>query len=201
MRLYYKVSRILLILLITGHAVATPVLVQKKPRAGNNVAHIPEDVTSGLRQRGNKLKELLEVLSKNAKPVGSSAARPSSSSPLSRPANKLTVVKQPLPSIPEESPLEFSQSHAPPGPGSLTESQYEPMDWEVPHGPSIESDHEMVDAPTKSDLEMVDASVLPSQSSASPIETDLEMVDVPPSRGRKKTYKSQKSVTLINFFI
>jgi hypothetical protein len=83
---------------------------------------------------------------------------------------------------PEDSSAARPSPSSPAGPGSLTESLYEPMDWE---GPSIGSDHEMVDAPTESDLEMVDA---PRRGSGPRRGSDRKMVDVtdvsPPKKSK-----------------
>ncbi|KAI0276432.1 hypothetical protein BGY98DRAFT_704040 [Russula aff. rugulosa BPL654] len=63
-----------------------------------------------------------------AKPQGSSAvARPSSSSPQLGPANGWADVMRLLPSILKETSPVSSPDHAPPSPGSLTESRFELM--------------------------------------------------------------------------
>jgi hypothetical protein len=144
MRRYYIVSGILLILPIIDFAVAAPVLVQEKRQAGVDVVHIPEDAITMLGKRGDELNELWLKLFGHpedhfAKPEESSAARPSSSSPPSGPADGWTDVKQPLPSIPEEPSPVSSPDHAPPSPGSLTESGYELMKGVAPPGPSVET--------------------------------------------------------------
>jgi hypothetical protein len=171
-----------------------------------------EDATTMLGKRGDELNELWLKLfgdSKDhfAKPGESSAARPSSSSPPSGPADGWTDITQPLPSIPEEpSPVSSpDRDHAPPKPGSLTESGHESMDWDAPPGPSgpasSTANHGLVGAhalpnpgpSTEPDHEMMDVSPPPGSASRtesdhemmdvspSPMETDHEMVDVPPS--------------------
>lgn len=78
--------------------------------------------------------------------------------PFSRPADGWTDVKKPLSPIPEEPSPVTSPDNIPPSPGSLTESQYELMDEDVPSGPSdpalalpiVESDYEMDTLPSSS---------------------------------------------------
>ncbi|KAF8502880.1 hypothetical protein F5888DRAFT_1123112 [Russula emetica] len=204
MRSYYIVSGILLILRIIDFAVAAPasVLVQEKRQAGVDVVPIPEDAITMSGKRGDNFDELVLELfgvpkDHSEKPESSSAARPSSSSQPSEPAVGWTDLTQPLPSIPEEPSPVSSPDHAPPNPGSLTESGYESMNWDAspgpPSGPTSSAmssaDHELMVAhalpntgpSTESDDEMVD--VQPSLGSASPIKSDIEMVDVPPSPG------------------
>jgi hypothetical protein len=199
MRRYYAVSGILLILPIIDFALAAPVLVPEKRQKGTgvNVVHT-EDATTMLGKRGDELNELwLKLFGDSedhfAKPEESSAARPSSSSPPSGPADGWTDITQPLPSIPEEpSPVSSpDRDHTPPQPGSLTESGYESMDWDALPGPwgpaSSTANHGLVGAhalpnpgpSTEPDHEMMDVS--PPPGSASRIESDHEMMDVSPS--------------------
>jgi hypothetical protein len=201
MRRYYIVSGILLILPIIDFAVAAPTLLQEKRQAGADVVHIPKDAITMLGKRGDESTELLLKLLRLgpsrdhfAKPE-SSAAHPSSSSPQLAPADGWTDLTQPLSPIPEEPSPVSSPDHAPPNPGSLTESGHELMDWDVPPGPSSPASstisstgHEMMGSHAlpnpgtsiESDHEMVDVSPPPPPS---PIQTDHEMVDVPPSLG------------------
>ena len=213
MRRYYIISRVLLILPIIDFAVAAPTLVQEKRRAGVNAVHlVPGDAITMLGKRGGEFNELwLKYLShweNHFADPEPSAIRPPSSLPPSEPADGWTNLKQPLPSIPEEPSTVSSPDHAPPSPGSLTESgnglmrghsdapgPFSPQavsstmssaDHALmgPHalpnpGPSTEPDHEMVD-------------VLPPPSLASPIESDIEMVDasVPPWPGSASPVES-----------
>jgi hypothetical protein len=150
MRRYYVVSGILLVLPIIDFAVTAPVLVQEKRQAS-------VDAITMLGKRGDELNWLrLTKYFENyfPKPEESSAARPSSSSPPSGPADGWTDITQPQPSIPEEpSPVSSpDRDHAPPKPGSLTETGYESMKGDAPPGPSTESDHDLtgVHAPLSS---------------------------------------------------
>ena len=199
MRRHFIVSGILLIFPIIDFAVTAPVLVQEKPRAGLDVAHTPEDVIPVFGKRTDEWSELwLDFLRSDlAKPEGSSAARPSSyhqssSSPPSGPADGSTGVAQSPPSIPEGPPPVSSLGYVPPNPGSLKESEYEPVEWEAsppPSGPALSTapDHELVGAhalpnlglSTVSDHAVVD--VPPSLGSAPPIESDHKMEDERPS--------------------
>jgi hypothetical protein len=104
------------------------------------------------------------------KPEESSAARPSSSSPPSEPADGWTDLKQPLSPIPEEPSPVSSQDHAPPSPGSLT--GYELMKGDAPPGPSGS-------ASSTADHELMGAHVLPNPGPST--DSGHEMVDVPPS--------------------
>ncbi|KAF8502831.1 hypothetical protein F5888DRAFT_1800384 [Russula emetica] len=85
MRRYDIVSGILLILSIIDFALAAPVLVQERPQAGIDVAHIPKDVmiVLGKRKDEEELEKLLEkYFETGGKPVDSSGAHaPSSSAP------------------------------------------------------------------------------------------------------------------------
>ena len=181
MRLYYIVSGIL-ILSITGLAVAAPVPGQQKHQPGAHVVHIPEDAITVLGKRGDEWKVLhkLRILSLFGKPEDSEATHSSSSEP----ADRVTDVNQPSPSntASEESLLVSSTA-------SSTKSQYESMDWE-PSGPasstmfSENENHELMGAHSLpnpgpslgSDVEMVD--VLPP-----PIESGVKTVDMPASLG------------------
>ena len=209
--------------IIDSTVAAAPVLVQEKPQARVDVAHIPEDATTVFGKRGYELDGLdglLKLLNQLGKPEDSSAARPSPSSPSSGPAGGRTDVDHSLPFNPDEPSLASSPGHAQPGPGSLTESQYEPMDWEasVPSDPasstmstaghglmgshalpnpglSTVSDHEMVDAlpsPIESDIEMAD--VPPSRSSTNPDRQSVGVGSSSSSGGRKKPFRPQKTV-------
>ena len=78
----------------------------------------------------------------------SSAAHPS------RPAHGWMDVEQPLQSIPGEPLPVSSPHHAPPSPGSSTESWHGLIDWDGPHWPSGPAsptmspvDHDMMDVP------------------------------------------------------
>lgn len=139
MRRYYIASGILLILPIIDFVLAAPVLVQEKCQAGVEVVHKPEDAIIILGKRGDELNELwLKFLNEDhfAKSEKSSAARPSSSSPPSWPADGVTDVEKPLPSNPEGWSPVSSPVHAPSSPGSLTGSGNEVMTWDVSPGPS-----------------------------------------------------------------
>ena len=121
MRRHYIISGILLIFSIIDFAVAAPALVPQKRQAVVHVVRIPQDAITMLRKRVDSFDELLLELfgvpgERSAKPESSSAARPSSSLPPSRPADGWTDLKQPLPSIPEEPSPVSSPDHASPSP-------------------------------------------------------------------------------------
>ena len=108
MRRYYIVSGILLILPIIDFTVAAPVLIQEKRHVGVDVVHIPEDAITLLGKRGDAddLDELLRIYEDHfAKPEESSAARPSSAM--------------------SDADYELVDAHAPPNPGTSTESGHE----------------------------------------------------------------------------
>jgi hypothetical protein len=116
MRRYYIVSGIFLILHIIDFAVGAPVIIQEKHRAGVDVVHILGNAITMLGKRGSEFGELNELwpdLFRDpedhflrpedfTKPKESPAARPSSSSPPSGPADGRMDFKPPLPSIPKE---------------------------------------------------------------------------------------------------
>jgi hypothetical protein len=120
---YHIIFGILLILPIIDIAVAAPVLVQEKLKAGADVLHIREDAITMLGKRGD---EIDEVLLKTVEKYGSqSPTKPESSSAASlrwpsSQADGSTVLKNPLTPIPEEpspapsSPLTMAsmESHA-----------------------------------------------------------------------------------------
>ena len=108
------------------------------------------------------------------KPESSSATRPSSSSLPSGPADGWTDVKQPLPPIPEEPSPVSSPDHAPPSPGSLTESGNELMKGDAPPGPSGPASSIMSSA----DHELMGADALPNPGPST--DSNPEMMDVPP---------------------
>ncbi|KAI0276435.1 hypothetical protein BGY98DRAFT_935068 [Russula aff. rugulosa BPL654] len=172
MRRCYIISGILLMLpIIDSAVVAAPVLVQEKPQARVDVAHIPEDATTVFGKRGNEWNGLLKLLNQLGKPEDSSAARPSPSSPSSGPAGGRTDVDHSLPFNPDEPPLASSPGHAPPGPGSLTESQYEPMDWEA----SVPSDSASSTMST-ADHELMGAHALPNPGLSTVSTADHELM-------------------------
>ena len=146
MRRYYIVSEILSILFIINFAVAAPAPVREK---GLDVVHIPEDAITMLDKRGGgEFEPWLKLLEGHfEKKVESSVARPSSSSPPSGTDHEWTDVEQFLPSNPgEPSPVsKVGQDHAPPSPGSLTESGYELIEGDAQPGPSS-PDHELTGA-------------------------------------------------------
>jgi hypothetical protein len=128
MRLCYIVFGILIILSIIDFAVAAPVPVREKlkPQARVDVVHIPGDAMTVLGKRAGDLDELFAELfgagdsaglENFAKPVESSATRPSSSSQPSGPAGGSTDVEKLLPPIHEEPVPVSSQVHAPPSLG------------------------------------------------------------------------------------
>jgi hypothetical protein len=143
--------------IIDSAVVAAPVLVQEKPQARVDVAHIPEDATTVFGKRGNDWNGLLKLLDQLGKPKDSSAARPSPSSPSLEPGGGRTDVDHSLPFNPDEPSVPSSPGHAPSGPGSLTESQYEPMDWEA----SVPSDSASSTMST-ADHELMGAHALPN---------------------------------------
>jgi len=132
------------------------------------------------------------------KPEEPSAARPSSSSLLSRPADGSTDIEQPFPSIHKEPSRLSSPDHAMPRPGSLTESGYELMKGDAPPGSSspvpstmLSADHELMAAhvppnpepSTESGHEMMD--VLPSSPVLSTV-PDRQSMGVDSSSGKRK---------------
>jgi hypothetical protein len=206
MRRYDIVSGILLILSVIDFALAAPLLVQENHQACVDVVHIPKDVITVLGKRGDE--ELEKLLEEErpffAKPESSSATRPSSSSPPSGPADGWADVKQPLPSIPEEPSPVSSPDHAPPNPGSLTESGYELMKGVAPPGPSDQAsstmssaDHELMGAhalpnpgpSTESDHEMMDVPLSSPVSSTNPDRQSMDTDSESPSGKRRKTEK------------
>ena len=113
-----------------------------------------------------------------AKPEGSSATRPSASSPQLGPADGWTDVMRLLPSILEETSPVSSPDHAPPSPGSLTESRFELMKGDAPPEPLGPGSSTMPSA----DYGLMGAHGLPSPApSIESIESDHEMVDALPS--------------------
>jgi hypothetical protein len=125
-----------------------------------------------------------------AKPESSSPARPPSSLPPSGPADGWTDVKQPLPSIPEEPSPVSSPDHAPPSPGSLTESGYdsELIKGVAPPGPSDQASSTMSSA----DHELMGAHALPNPGPST--ESDHEMMDVPLSSPVSSTNPDSQSM-------
>jgi hypothetical protein len=123
----------------------------------------------------------------SAKP-GSSAAHLSSSSQPSAPADGWTILKQPLPSIPEEPSPVSSPEHAPPSPGSLTQSGYELMKGDAPPGPSGQASSTMSSA----DHELMGAHPLPDPGPST--ESDHEMMNVPLSSPVSSTNPDSQSM-------
>ena len=199
MRRYNIVSGILLILSIIGFALASPVLVQEKRQARVDVVH--KDVITVSEKRGGTedMEKLAEEFSnKWGKPIGSSDAHSSTSSPSpvpdrgstnvgqapapyqaplrpSRPSRKWrwTNVKKPLPPIPElpEEPSPVSSpDREPSSPKSSTgpASGYGSMDWNAPQG--VPS----AESPKELEADHGHQVVHP------PTESHHEMVDAPP---------------------
>ena len=154
MRRYYIVSGILLILPIINFAVAAPVPVQEKLQTDVDVVH-PEDAITMLGKRvdDGELNELvIELFGHLPKPEESSAASQSSSSRLLQPADGWTDVKRPLPSIPEDSPLELYPSNPSTPPSTEPSSPLTPSSTE-PSSPSTPSSMEPSSPSTPSSME------------------------------------------------
>jgi len=120
MRRYDLVTGILLILSIIDFALAAPVLVQEKRKAGVDVVHIPKDGITVLGKRvGEELAKVTEELLKNGEKLEVSAgAHASSSSAPPEPEHGSTNVAQapepnPAPSTTNSGPLMEPQSSAP----------------------------------------------------------------------------------------
>jgi hypothetical protein len=107
--------------------------IPEVPSSVSSLDHAPQSADDKFDEQ---LVKLLGGLKVHYPKPESSAARPSSSLPPSGPADGLTDLKQPLPSIPEEPSPVSSEDHTPPSPGSLTQSGYELMKWGEPPGPS-----------------------------------------------------------------
>lgn len=200
MRRYYIASGALLTLLVINFAVAAPALLQEKRQAGVDVVHTPKVAITMLRNRGYELNELWPKLF-DSPPSGPASA------------SGWAEVGQPLPTIPEEPSPVSIPDHAPPNPGSLTESIYKSMKGGAPPGPagpasstmspaghesmgahglpnpgpSTESDHEMVDAlPTESDYQMAN---VPPSSSVSSTKPNRQSMGADSSSGKRKKIK------------
>ena len=146
MRRYYIVSGIILILPIINFAVAAPVPVQEKLQADVDVVH-PEDSMTMLGKRVDELSELWITLFGHLPNPGES-----SGSRLLQPADGWTDVKRPLPSIPEESPLELYPSSPSTPPSTEPSSPLTPSSTE-PSSPSTPSSMEPSSPSTPSSME------------------------------------------------
>jgi hypothetical protein len=120
MRRYDIISGVLLILSIIDFALAAPVLVQEKRRAGIDVAHIPKDVITVLGKRMDEgdLGKLVENFKALGKQIESSDAHaPTSSVPPGPDHGSTGVVQAPTPNL-ESSTANPGLMMEPPSPGS-----------------------------------------------------------------------------------
>ena len=203
MHRHYIFSGILLILRIADFAVAAPVVVQAKPRAGVDVMHIPEDAMTILGKRGSEFGALNELWPELFKDPGDFMKESSATHP-SEPADGWTDPKQPIPEEPSpvskpdgmlnELWLELfgrpeshffghpSSSSPLPGPANGRTDVKQPL-APMPEQPSHVSSPDYAQpnqgSSTVSDNGMV--GVRPPPGSVSPIESNHEMGVPPPS--------------------
>jgi hypothetical protein len=200
---FYTVPGILLIVAIVDFAIAAPVLVQEKPQAYADIADIPKYPVNVLGRQMDDIEEVGGGYIKTwfEKPEESSAARPSSSSPLLGSVDGGVGVKQLQPSYPEGPPPVSGPAPKVSDHKLTGVPVYEPLPIDTSGYTVVEEPPSRSASPFVSEADHGYQVVHPPPSpppplsgSASLTEPDYEVVDVPPSSSKSLTKPGRRSM-------